>query len=247
MLRFGELLRIVLLLMSVVGTWVQALEITSGPEVVADEESALIVWETDVECGGRVHFGTSVADMRGRASGGVTKSHEVTLSELLPGTTYHFTVGSSRKKLGEGTFKTEGVAPKPAIVPMVKTEAVAKEAVPMPKDAPSTRQTWGYLASLQDHFDRHGRDFGSRDPDHYAAQAWSFLQRARIEGLPMKWDESDETLRVMDPKSHAFAAYNEDGTTKTYFKAHSPGYWDRQPGIPGKPADVPFLSKPSIR
>ena len=224
-----------------------ALEITSGPEVVADEGSALIVWETDVECGGRVHFGTSAADMRGRASGGVTKSHEVALSDLVPGTTYHFTVGSSRKKLGEGTFKTEGVAPKPAVVPMAKKELVATEAVPLPEEAPSTRQTWGYLASLQDHFDRHGRDFGSRDPDHYAAQAWSFLQRARIQSLPMKWDESDETLRVMDPKSHAFAAYNEDGTTKTYFKAHSPGYWDRQPGVPVKPADVPFLSKPSIR
>ncbi len=188
--------------------------------------------------------------MRGRASGGVTVEHEVMLEDLTPGTTYYFTVGSARKKLGQGSFTTEGQAPPPKPEPagMAATPTQEpKQTVPMPDEAPPTRETWGWMASLQDHFDRHGRDFGSRDPDHYAAQAWSFLQRARIQRLPMKWDHSDGTLRVMDPKSHAFAAFNEDGTTKTYFKAHSPGYWDRQPGALVKPSDVPFLSNDSSR
>lgn len=36
--------------------------------------------------------------------------------------------------------------------------------------------------------------------------------------------------RVFDPKTGAFAAYNRDGTTKTFFKPGSPGYFERQPG-----------------
>jgi hypothetical protein len=219
----------------------RSLEIISGPEVVADEGSALVVWETDVECGGRIHFGESAKDMRGRASGPVTRSHEVTLTDLMPGTTYHFTVGSARKKLGQGAFTTEGTAPaKPKMAP-AEPEQSAKPKVPT--EAPPTRLTWGWMASLQDHFDRHGKDFQSRSPDHYAAQAWIFLQRARLHNLPMKWDGSDDTLRVWDPRSRAFAAYNEDGTTKTYFKPNSPTYWDRQPGRLVQPDEVPFFAR----
>ena len=61
--------------------------------------------------------------------------------------------------------------------------------------------------------------------------ASAFLQRARVEGLPAKVDSSG-VLRVFDPRSGAFAAYNRNGTTKTFFKPGSPGYFDRQPGRP---------------
>ena len=50
-------------------------------------------------------------------------------------------------------------------------------------------------------------------------------------GLPAKRD-ADGSLRVFDPATGAFAAYNRDGTTKTYFKPGSPGYFERQPGTP---------------
>ena len=43
-------------------------------------------------------------------------------------------------------------------------------------------------------------------------------------------DDSDGTIRVWDPKTRAFAAYNRDGTTRTYFKPGSPDYFERQPG-----------------
>jgi pyocin large subunit-like protein len=56
----------------------------------------------------------------------------------------------------------------------------------------------------------------------------------------MKWDDSDQSLRVYDPKTRAFAAYNRDGTTKTYFRPNSPTYWDRQPGRLIQPAQLPF-------
>ena len=90
-------------------------------------------------------------------------------------------------------------------------------------------QTWGNPATLPDHFARHGSDFGATNAQDYAHLAWQFLQRARAEGLPAKVDPAG-TLRVYDPASGAFAAYNRDGTTKTFFKPGSPGYFDRQPG-----------------
>ena len=59
--------------------------------------------------------------------------------------------------------------------------------------------------------------------------AWEFLERARKEGLPAKVD-SEKVLRVYDPKTRAFAAYNRDGTAKTFFKARNRRYFERQPG-----------------
>jgi pyocin large subunit-like protein len=99
-----------------------------------------------------------------------------------------------------------------------------------PKQAvPRVAGTWGNIATLPDHFARHGSDFGAASAEDYARLAWQFLQRAKAEGLPAKVDPTG-TLRVYDPESGAFAAYNRDGTTKTFFKPGRPGYFDRQPG-----------------
>ena len=85
--------------------------------------------------------------------------------------------------------------------------------------------------SLPDHFARHGADFRAKDADDYARMAWEFGQRAKQGGLLVKADD-DGTRRVFDPKSGAFAAYNRDGTTKTFFKPNSRDYFARQPGRP---------------
>ena len=60
------------------------------------------------------------------------------------------------------------------------------------KKAPPTRETWGHLPSLPDHFERHGRDFNAKDADDYARMAWEFQQRAKIEGLP---DDKGQPMR----------------------------------------------------
>lgn len=116
-------------------------------------------------------------------------------------------------------------APTSAPAP-VPTETRAPTAKPG-----SARQTWGHIDTLADHFARHGRDFHARDADDYAAQAAAFLQRAKTNGLPAKRD-ADGSLRIFDPGTGAFGAYNANGTTRTYFKPGSPGYFDRQPGTP---------------
>ena len=90
-------------------------------------------------------------------------------------------------------------------------------------------QTWGRSIQLPDHFARHGSDFQARDAEDYAAQAAAFLQRAKATGLPAKRD-ADASLRIYDPATGAFGAYNANGTTRTFFKPGSPEYFDRQPG-----------------
>lgn len=95
--------------------------------------------------------------------------------------------------------------------------------------APRAVQSWGNPASLPDHFARHGADFAAHDAEEYARMASEFLQRARTEDLPAKVDDGG-VLRVFDPRSGAFGAYNRDGTTKTFFKPGSRGYFERQPG-----------------
>lgn len=93
----------------------------------------------------------------------------------------------------------------------------------------STSDFWGRAETLEDHFRRHGADFQARDAADYARQAHLFRQRAYSSGLPAKRD-GDGSLRIFDPRTRAFGAYNGDGTTRTYFKASDPRYFDRQPG-----------------
>ncbi len=93
----------------------------------------------------------------------------------------------------------------------------------------TSAQTWANPASLPDHFARHGSDFGARSAGDYARIAAEFLRRARAQGLPAKLDNHG-TLRVYDPRTGTFGAYNRDGTTKTFFKPRNASYFDRQPG-----------------
>lgn len=216
-----------------------AVTLTAPPQVVPAERGATITWKTDVECGSRVNYGTKADFLDQRADGSVSASHTVTLEGLQTGTTYFFAVGSARQRLATGSFTTTSDAsgrPLPKLQENTSGKAVA---APLLKPPP-TRATWGSIASLQDHFDRHGADFKATSPDDYAAQAWLFLQRAKAEGLPMKLDAEDGTLRVWEPKTRSFAAYNRDGTTKTFFKPSNPQYWDRQPGRKITAAELKF-------
>lgn len=230
----------------------RAVEVTEGPKVEVTETAATIQWTTDAECGTQVKFGRSRHNFNRRVEGGVGVAHEVRITDLLPGTTYFYSIGTAKKALKEGTLMTKGAAP-PSSAPAVEKEApkppppvmkpVAKPTVkPLPVPAPTagklayspppTAETWGDRWSLKDHFDRHGRDFGAVSPDDYAAKAWLFLQRAKDEGLPAKLDESDGTIRVWDGKTRSFAAYNLKFLTRTYFRPESADYFKRQPGKP---------------
>ncbi len=224
-----------------------AVEVSGAPSVTPAEKSVTLQWTTDIECGTLLKFGLNKNALNRKVEGDVGLKHVVQANELLPGTQYFYTIGTSKKPLLEGTFTTKGTPPKGAAVPEPKPEAkpqtkqvepqsVAKPPAPPAAKptytAPPTNKTWGDKYSLTDHFVRHGKDFGAKDADDYAAKAWLFLQRAMDDGLPAKLDESDGTIRVWEGKSRSFAAYNRNFTTKTYFKPNSGDYFDRQPGKP---------------
>jgi pyocin large subunit-like protein len=88
---------------------------------------------------------------------------------------------------------------------------------------------WANPASLADHFARHGAEFGARNPAEYARMATQFLQRAKSEGFPAKVDDFG-VLRVFEPRTGAFGAYNRHGLTKTFFRPVTAAYFARQPG-----------------
>lgn len=226
-----------------------AVELIEGPRVEIGPEpgQATLRWSTDVEAGARVQWGTSPGKLTQRQQGPVGTRHAVVLTGLKQGITYHFTVGTARYPLATNAFvlpKASGeatvVVPPPAATSGVSPGAATNLTVgaggstaspaALPQ-APPTARTWGSMRSLQDHFERHGRDFGAKDADDYAKRAWLFLQRARSEGLPAKRD-SDGVLRVYDPATRSFGAYNRDGTTRTYFKPSRRDYFDDQPGRP---------------
>jgi hypothetical protein len=227
----------------------RAVEVVGDVQIEpASATSVVVRWRTDVECGTRVTYGTVPDALTKNAEGGVTAEHRVTLTGLTPGQRYHFTVGTARKKLSTGAF-TMSASPSsspptkpdtsPARSPSPERTSPASKPAPTPtQKAPPARVTWGNYGSLEDHFVRHGSDFSARDAEDYARQAWAFRQRAYAAGLPMKLD-TDGTLRVFDPANGAFAAYNRNGTTKTYFKPGSRDYFTRQPGRPVKPSDLP--------
>jgi len=239
------------------------LTLINGPHVKAGETTASVTWTTDVEAGTRLHYGTQEKLLDQRASDSVGTEHRINLAGLLPGTTYHFSVGSARVLLGQGSFQTTGA---PAATErskvsvgttvmrflsgLISPDSKAGSAASAPKPtavttdsvltAPPTYQTWRQLDTLEDHYERHGADFRSVSKDHYATQAWLFLQRARQNAMPMKWDDADNTLRVWESKTRTFAAYDSRGKTRTFFKPSNPDYWNRQPGRSVKPDELPF-------
>jgi len=94
----------------------------------------------------------------------------------------------------------------------------------------SAEDSWGNPSSLEDHFLRHGADFGATSADQYANDASQFLQQALKDGYPVKVD-ADGVIRAYDPETNTFGAYNANGTTRTFFKpTNGAAYWASQPG-----------------
>ena len=215
-------------------TAASGLELVVPPTVEVTASNAVVHWRTDVASGTRAQVRPdsakiSVPDKTPGAE------HTVVVNGLKPGAEYSVIVGSARVWLVTNTFTATGKAVTKngtdttagANLKTVTAKKVVEKTETL--KAPPTRKIWGNWASLPDHFARHGADFHAKDEDDYARMSWEFLQRAKAEGLPAKAGE-DGVLRVFDPKSGAFASYNRDGTTKTFFKPGGRDYFDRQPG-----------------
>ena len=212
------------------------LELAVPPSVEVTASNAVVHWRTDVACGTRAQITpdsahVSVPDKTPAAE------HTVVVTGLKPGGEYSVIVGSARVWLATNAFtargKTAATVPAKEMAASEKKSAGKKMAGLETEKikAPPTRKIWANWASLPDHFARHGGDFQAKDADDYARMSWELLQRAKIAGLPAKIG-GEGVLRVFDPASGAFASYNRDGTTKTFFKPGGRDYFDRQPGQP---------------
>lgn len=238
-------IRLFLLLLLLPSGWLMAVEVVDGPRVEVAGATAIVRWKLDAPAGGTVKFGLSEGALnRSEKSEGVAQEHAVRLDGLKPGVRYFYSVGTARRPLRDGSFTAgPGLGPKvptpppaadPAKPPSREDEAATGRSTaqrPSRADAPPASRTWANVATLRDHYERHGRDFGAASSEDYAARAWVFLQRAKSDGLPTKIDP-EGTLRVWDPRTGAFAAYTRQGLTKTFFKPGSPDYFERQPGRP---------------
>jgi hypothetical protein len=230
--------------------WVNAVTLVKGPEVKVESATATVTWTTDVAAGTRLSYGTTQKQLDQRLEGGVAAEHRIEIKDLKQGQTYFFSIGTARVPLATGTFSTGGSAATSTVVvdgklnsstPQKPSNTVVTKPAPTPlPKPPATGLIWGNLGSLQDHFNRHGPDFRSTSPDDYAAKAWLFLEHAKRDGLPMKWDDTDQTLRVWEGSTRTFAAYDRHGKARTFFKPSNPDYWNRQPGRSVRPAELRF-------
>jgi pyocin large subunit-like protein len=97
--------------------------------------------------------------------------------------------------------------------------------------APSFSASRGFRSrqQLEDHFDKHGREFGRITIDQYLKLAQD-LRDAPVGGpIVERVRQSDEVITRFDRKSGAFIAFNSDGTIRTFFKPDDgEAYFNRQ-------------------
>jgi len=210
-----------------------AAAVVRGPDVEVSSTNAVVRWATDVPTKARVQYGPALSSLKQSVEGPLGTEHSVTLPGLRPDSKYFYAIRTARVSLATNSFSTSARSQKDA-QKVEPTSSLPSEPPHPPARAqarvgPPAGTTWGNPGSLRDHFERHGADFKAKDEDDYARQAHAFLERARTEGLPTKVD-AEGTIRIFDPKTRTFGAYNRNGTTKTFFKPNSRDYFDRQPG-----------------
>ena len=74
-----------------------AQNVIRGPYLQSPTENTIVIkWRTDVSCNSRVNYGTSLGNLNQIASSSVPKTeHTITLTNLLPATTYYYEVGNT--------------------------------------------------------------------------------------------------------------------------------------------------------
>ena len=83
-------------------------------------------------------------------------------------------------------------------------------------------------AKLAEHYEKHGREFGSITIDEYLRMAQELRDRPADDSV-VEASRGDEVVTRFDRKSGAFLAFNRDGTIRTFFKPNDgEAYFRRQ-------------------
>lgn len=82
---------------------------------------------------------------------------------------------------------------------------------------PAQSPGWGDPKTLSKHVLDHGKDFGVSTREAYLNKAKEFYQRFRTEKLPAVQNKNG-VIRIYDPKTNTFGAYNSNGSVRTFYK-----------------------------
>ncbi len=86
---------------------------------------------------------------------------------------------------------------------------------------------------LQDHFNRHGGDFGAGSAAQYEQQANTFLNGSRDTGVLEKARPNGDIVRY-NPATEEFGIVKPDGTIRTYYKP--------DPAMHGRPTNLDYFN-----
>lgn len=88
---------------------------------------------------------------------------------------------------------------------------------------------WVDPNTLEDHYERHGGDFGAESEEDYAQQAHEFYGNKDI--LPTKYDSPAGKVRIYDPETNTLGVYTNDGKSISFYKpTGGQAHWDTQDG-----------------
>ncbi len=111
--------------------------------------------------------------------------------------------------------------------------AVARDISTAPGDA-GTGKVWGTSVGfvnerrLEEHYDKHGPEFGRVTKQDYLHQA-QLLRDAAVGGPVLETVRRDGVTTRFDRDTRAFVAFNPDGTIRTFFKPNDgERYYRRQ-------------------
>ncbi|UXF70028.1 hypothetical protein [Rhodococcus qingshengii] len=91
------------------------------------------------------------------------------------------------------------------------------------------RTDWVDPNTLEDHYERHGGDFGAESEEDYAQQAQEFYGNKDI--LPTKYDSPAGKVRIYDPETNTLGVYTNDGKSISFYKpTGGQAHWDTQEG-----------------
>ena len=106
----------------------------------------------------------------------------------------------------------------------------ARDSAAAPAAEARTRENIGFVDErrLDDHFEKHGAEFGRITRQDYLRQA-QLLRDAPVGGPVLQTVRADGVTTRFDRQTGAFIAFNRNGTIRTFFKPHDgERYYRRQ-------------------
>ena len=117
----------------------------------------------------------------------------------------------------------------------VRTAAAIVRGSRVADDVPiGTGAKFGNQSRLEDHYERHGADFGATDAVDYERRADGFLTGQRNSDTLERVRENGDVVRY-NPNTDEFGVVSKDGVLRTYFKP--------DPSVHGRPSNLDYFNE----